>query len=327
VRLPAGVHASRPWRIHDLVGDFRLEDVWALPTPGRAEDFSRLVDGISSGDLARGSSNAVRALFAIRWKVGELLGWDSAEAGLGSRVPTLRGRLPADLREGPSGPDFGHFSSLYLTGEEWAAELANRTMHGVLHVGWAPDRTGGYRGEMAVYVRPNGLLGNAYMAVIRPFRRLIVYPSMLRQLERGWRTPVGPAGRRRWTVLYDADCGFCTWLLSTLLRWDRARRLRPIGLQRAEAGELLSDLAPAERTASWHLISPTGERHSGGAALPPLLGLLPGGRAAAAGFARFPSRTDRGYRWVAEHRSHLSRWVPAAAKRRARDYVRAREGT
>jgi hypothetical protein len=40
---------------------------------------------------------------------------------------------------------------------------------------------------MAVYVKPNGLLGNAYMAAIRPFRHLIVYPPMMRQLERQWR--------------------------------------------------------------------------------------------------------------------------------------------
>ena len=326
MRLAATAHTSRPWRIHDLVGDFRLEDVWALPTPGGPDEFSRLVEGISSGDLARGSSRAARTLFAIRWKVGELLGWDGPETGLGSRVSSLRDRLPADLREVPSGPDFGPFTSLYLTGDEWAAEVTNRTMHGVMHVGWASAETGDYRGQMAVYVKPNGLFGIAYMAAIRPFRRLIVYPSILRQLERAWRTGAAPPGQRHWTVLYDADCGLCTWLLSVLLQWDRAHRLRPVGLQRTEAGELLDDLTPAEQMASWHLISPTGERHSGGAALPRLVGLLPGGRVAAAGFARFPGLTDRGYRWVAGHRSQLSTWVPTGAKRRAGDHVRAREG-
>ena len=53
-----------------------------------------------------------------------------------------------------------------------------------MHIGWVPDGTGGYRGQMAVLVKPNGLLGNAYMAAIRPFRHLIVYPPMLRQIER-----------------------------------------------------------------------------------------------------------------------------------------------
>jgi hypothetical protein len=196
VRIPNSAHTSRPWRIHELTRDFRVEDVWALPTPGGPDDFPRLVRAISSGDPSRGSSRGARALWAIRWKVGELLGWDDPDDGLRSRVPTLRDRLPADLRDAPSGPDFGAlpFTSLYLLEDEWAAEIANRTMHGVMHLGWVPDETGGYRGQMAVLVKPNGLLGNAYMAAIRPFRHLIVYPPVMRQIEREWRAgaAVGP---------------------------------------------------------------------------------------------------------------------------------------
>jgi predicted DCC family thiol-disulfide oxidoreductase YuxK len=135
----------------------------------------------------------------------------------------------------------------------------------------------------------------------------------------------GPPAGDRWLVLYDADCGLCTWLLAGLLRWDRAARLRPLPLQGARAGELLADLEPAERFASWHAISPTGQRVSGGAALPPVLMQLPLGGAPAAAFARFPNATERGYRWVAEHRSRLSAWVPEGAKRRASERVRGRE--
>jgi len=130
---------------------------------------------------------------------------------------------------------------------------------------------------------------------------------------------------RLWVVLYDADCGFCKWLLAGLLRWDRGRRVRPVALQRPEADELLADLVPAERMASWHLISPTGARGSGGSAVSPLLRLLPGGRAPAAVFERLPGLTERGYRWVAEHRSKLSSLVPTSAKRRAGQRVRRRE--
>jgi hypothetical protein len=192
MRLPNSAHTSRPWRIHELAGDFRLEDVWALPTPGGPDDFPRLVEGIAAGD-PQGSSRAARVLWAIRWKAGELLGWDDPDAGLGSRVPTLRDRMPADLRDAPSGPDFAAlpFTSLYLLDDEWAAEIANRTMHGVLHLGWVVDQAGGYRGQMAVLVKPNGLLGNAYMAAIRPFRHLIVYPPAIRRLEREWRARAG----------------------------------------------------------------------------------------------------------------------------------------
>jgi uncharacterized protein DUF2867 len=187
-RIPNSAHTSRPWRIHELTGDFQLEDVWSLSTPGGPDDLPRLVEGIAAGDPSRGSSRASRALWAIRWKLGELFGWDDPEAGLGSRVPTLRSRLPADLRDA-TGPEFDSlpFSSLYLLEDEWAGEIANRTVHGVMHLGWVPDGSGGYSGQLAVYVKPNGALGTVYMAAIRPFRHLIIYPAMTRQIEQAWR--------------------------------------------------------------------------------------------------------------------------------------------
>jgi hypothetical protein len=171
--------------------------VWELPTPGGPDDFPRLVQGIVSGDPSHGSSRVARALFSIRWRLGELLGWDGPDTGLGSRVPTLRDRLPADLRDAPSGPAFDAlpFTPLYLIDDEFAAEIANRTMHGIMHLGWVPDGTGGYHGQMAVYVKPNGLFGTAYMATIRPFRHLIVYPPIMRQIGRAWQAGTPSASR------------------------------------------------------------------------------------------------------------------------------------
>jgi len=190
MRLQATAHTRLPWRIHELTHDFRLEDVWALPTPGCADDFGQLVHGIASGSLSRGSgtSRASRTLWSIRWKLGALFGWDAPAAGVGARVPTLRDRLPIDLRDAPRGPNFEllPFKSLYLLDNEWAAEIANKTVHGVMHLGWVADGRGGYRGQMAVYVKPNGRLGAIYMATIRPFRHLIVYPAMIRQIQQAW---------------------------------------------------------------------------------------------------------------------------------------------
>jgi hypothetical protein len=193
MRLPNTAHTSRPWRIHELTRDFRVEDVWALPVRGGRNDFPRLVQLMASGDASQSSSRAARTLWAIRLKIGELLGWDGPDAGLGSRVQTLRHRLPMDLRDAASGPDFRTlpFTSLYLLDDEFAAEIANRTMHGVMHLGWVPDGTGDYRGQMAILVKPNGLLGTPYMAAITPFRRLIVYPAMMRHIGRVWRARPG----------------------------------------------------------------------------------------------------------------------------------------
>jgi hypothetical protein len=194
MKLPDTAHTTRPWRIHELTRDFRLEDVWALPTPGGPDDFPLLVEGMAESGT-QSESRVANALWALRWKLGELFGWDDPDAGVGTRVPTLRDRMPADLRDAPPGPDFDQlpFTPLYLLDDEFAAEVANSTMHGVMHLAWVRDGDG-YRGQMAVLVKPNGPLGSAYMAAIRPFRHLIVYPPLMRRLEREWRARL-PARR------------------------------------------------------------------------------------------------------------------------------------
>jgi Protein of unknown function (DUF2867) len=196
MKLPNSEQTSRPWRIHELVEDFDLLDVWALPTPGGPDDFRRLVEIIASSDTADSPSRASRALWAIRWKLGEVFGWDEVDVDDLPDWQMLRDRLPDDLRNGPSGPAFQTlpFESVYLLDDEWAAELANKTVHGVLHLSWVSDGHGTYRGQMAVYVKPNGLLGRAYLATIQPFRHLVVYPPMMRQLGRIWREEGDLAG-------------------------------------------------------------------------------------------------------------------------------------
>ncbi|GAA2808579.1 DUF2867 domain-containing protein [Kribbella solani] len=187
MNLPKSAHTELPWRIHELTPDFRVYDVWALPTPGAADDFQLLVDLFAGGDTATNPSRIARLLFAIRWKLGEVLGWDEAGAGVNARVASLRHRLPPDLPAG--GPEFTKlpFSSVYQTGNELAAEMANRTVHAVLHLSWVPDGAGGYRGQMGVLVRPNGWWGRVYMGLIGPFRHLFVYPPLMRGIEAEWR--------------------------------------------------------------------------------------------------------------------------------------------
>ncbi|MGW0760351.1 DUF2867 domain-containing protein [Streptomyces sp. NPDC002814] len=192
MRLPRTAHTDRPWRIHEIAGDFTVEDVWALPTPGGPDDLKWLVRQVSEGirDGVKAEGLVSRVLFAVRWKLGALFGWDKPTTGIGTRLPSLRDRLPADLRKGPQGPDLGSspFTSLYQRSDEWAAEMGNKTVHGVLHIGWVPDGAGGYRGQMAVLVKPNGPLGTLYMAAIKPFRYIGVYPALIRSIGREWQT-------------------------------------------------------------------------------------------------------------------------------------------
>ena len=180
-----------------------------------------------------------------------------------------------------------------------------------MHLGWVPSPDGGYRGQMAVLVKPNGFFGAAYMKAIAPFRHLIVYPAMIREIEREWPTRLDRASQRR-LVLYDGDCGFCMWLLAGLLRWDRRGPLRSIPLQGAEADRAPRRPRPGRADG---LLAPDLPRRDpdsrAGEAIPPLLRLLPGGsRSRPPPSPDSPGRTSRGYRWVAEHRSGLSRWVP-----------------
>ncbi|MFJ7592855.1 DUF2867 domain-containing protein [Streptomyces sp. NPDC097617] len=188
MRLPSTAHTSRPWRIHEIAGDFRVEDVWALPTPGGPDDLVRLVRQFAAGSGDPAPSPVARVLFAVRHGLGRLLGWDKPADGLGTRVPTLR--------EGERGPDLRSipFTSVYETHDEWAAESANRTMHGVLHIGWVPDGNGGYHGQMAILVKPNGRLGALYMLGIKPFRHLGVYPALIRSIGDEWRRNTPAAG-------------------------------------------------------------------------------------------------------------------------------------
>ena len=189
MQLDAAAHTDRLWRIHELVEDFDLADVWALPTPGGPDDLARLARLIASSDESFLSNPVVRVLFVIRMKLGAWFGLDTESEGVGAGGWSLRDRLPDDLRSGPRGPDvvtLVPFPSVYLTDTEWVAECASRTVHMVQHVGWVPDGSGGYRGQMATLVRPKGRFGKLYMRAITPFRRFIVSPAQVRSIGRDW---------------------------------------------------------------------------------------------------------------------------------------------
>lgn len=191
MRLSNGEYESHAWRISEVAPDFRLEDAWALPARGGVADFARLLEVMASLDPAHAESRATRALFSIRYRVGGWLGWDDAP-----RPPvipedtetTLSARLPEDLRNSAAGLNLRStdFTPLYRTDFEWAAELSNRTVHAVMHLAWVEQGEDLYQGQMGVYVKPRGRFGEAYMAAIAPFRHRVVYPALMREIERGW---------------------------------------------------------------------------------------------------------------------------------------------
>src|SRR5437588_4067895 len=99
-------------------------------------------------------------------------------------------------------------------------------------------------------------------------------------------------------ALYDADCGFCAAMLALLLAIDRDRVVEPVPIQSERGRELLADLEPDERLASWHLVDSSGARHSGGDGIPVMFAALPHGRPLSWLTARLPAVTSRVYSWV-----------------------------
>jgi Protein of unknown function (DUF2867) len=192
MRLPNAAHEAHPWVITRVASDFELLDVWGLPAEGRAGEFDALVEVVTSLDPANGDSRASRALFALRFRLGALFGWDDStdelpvpdrtETSLSARVPEgLRDTVTRTVTVGST-----RFVPVYRTDDEWAAEISNSTVHAVMHLAWVEAGQGVYRGQMGIYVKPRGRFGVAYMAAIAPFRHLIVYPALMREIARAW---------------------------------------------------------------------------------------------------------------------------------------------
>jgi len=200
MRLPNAEHESGPWRIREVAPDFILEDAWALPVHGGAQDFQWLLDRTVSSAPGDSNSLPTRVLWGVRDRLGSWFGLGrisaapdgGAHAGAlpipGTSETSLSGRLPADLRHTAEDLTFRSlpFIPLYRTDTEFAAELSNRTVHGVMHLAWVPEGEDSYQGRMAVYVKPRGRLGHAYMALIKPFRLWLVYPALMRQIRTEW---------------------------------------------------------------------------------------------------------------------------------------------
>lgn len=192
MRLPNATHEAHPWVITQVAPDFKLLDVWGLPAEGRADEFATLVEIVTSLDPANGDSRATRALFSLRFRLGEWFGWDDATRELpvpGRTETTLSARVPEGLRDTVTRPvvvGSTTFVPIYRTDDEWAAEISNSTVHAVMHLAWVEEGEGVYRGQMGVYVKPRGRFGATYMALIGPFRHLIVYPALMRQIARAW---------------------------------------------------------------------------------------------------------------------------------------------
>jgi hypothetical protein len=180
-----------PLRVHAFLAGVPLHDVWAV-------DLPRWRNGVTLDEFLRATSNRqftpsplVRMLLDIRLFAGRLFGWDREPAAAAWK--TFAARLTDDDHSrslASAGTSDGFFRVVYRFENEQLVELINRTAHAAA-VSALVETMSTYRFYFAVYVCSVSRFTPLYMAVIDPFRKLIVYPRLLRSVSANWNQVFG----------------------------------------------------------------------------------------------------------------------------------------
>ncbi|PYX97048.1 MAG: hypothetical protein DMG71_04225 [Acidobacteria bacterium] len=182
-----------PLRVHAFLAGVPLHDVWSidLPRPRSGITLDELLRRAGAGLFS--PSPVVRALLNMRFFVGRLFGWDGEQSATPRESFTSR-LTSADRSKSlvPAGTREGHFRVVYRFENEQLLELLNRTAHAAA-LGALVETANDYRFYFAVYVNSVGRFTPVYMALIDPFRKLVVYPSLLRSVRATWNQTFGTA--------------------------------------------------------------------------------------------------------------------------------------
>ena len=193
MRIDPGEFRARPLRVHALLHDVPLEDAWAVPLLGGGAGRT-ILDLRAVMVAGREAAPAiVNGLFWLRGRIGALFGWDQQRPAWNAE--SYAGRLsPADRAQSlvAAGTADGSFSLLYRFEDEQLGELRNATVHAFLSLSIRPTPNG-YLAYLGVFVRPVHRFTGLYMAAIAPFRRLVVYPAVIRRMQRVWAERYGGA--------------------------------------------------------------------------------------------------------------------------------------
>lgn len=170
-------------RAHDILKDVPIHDIWQVDLPGGGK--GRTVSDIHSLFLSIPPNRFVNFLFAVRWFLGKMFGWDREPESNEELFQHRITEKDCTLSSVTAGTKDGPFTVLYVHPTEAMSEIRNATVHAALVWVLIP-RDEGYRMLWAIYVKPVGRLTAFYMWLIHPFRIWIVYPSILRRLYRAW---------------------------------------------------------------------------------------------------------------------------------------------
>jgi hypothetical protein len=187
-QISVAEYRGLPLRVHALLADAPLHDVWAV-------DLPRTREGLTLADLQRVSSQhrlsgrlalPARALFGLRRVLGLVLRLEAppkrVSAASFANGLTAEDRVKSSLAPGTPA---GQFHVVYAFENERLLEIHNRTVHAALLTALAATETG-YRFYLAVYVRKVGWITPVYMSLIDPFRRRIIYPAILNHIRAVW---------------------------------------------------------------------------------------------------------------------------------------------
>ena len=180
-----------PLRVHSFLAGVPLHDVWAV-------DLPRIRPGITLNEFLRTASAhpcrlslAARTLLSIRLFIGRLLGWDreptaTAWETFAKRLTTVdhsKSLAVAGMQE-------GLFRVVYRFENEQLLEVINRTVHAAA-LSALVEMANTYRFYFGVYVCNVSRFTPIYMTLIDPFRKVIVYPSLLRSVRASWNEAFG----------------------------------------------------------------------------------------------------------------------------------------
>lgn len=188
IKINPSQHTKHPWRVHALCADFDLEDVWQVPIVlNEQHTLAMFIDQFKKADRELLRKGAAAFLFKFRLQLGKIFGWDAPQQP--NRAGSIRFRYAQQegiaLTQLPDAGS-GSFIPVYQLENEFLSEIENDTVHATLHLSRVPVRDKVWGVHMAVYVKPKGLFGKAYMMLIKPFRLWIVYPAMMKGLASSW---------------------------------------------------------------------------------------------------------------------------------------------
>ena len=174
-------------RAHSLLADVPLHDVWAIDLPEHGTDRT-IVDlrSLLSKHSIRAASTTSNFFFALRVVLGRVFGWDR-EPPQALKESFVHRLSDADKQSSlvTPGTREGPFRVLFVSPQEAISEIRNATVH-AFSVYALVRRSSGYRLYWAIYVQPVGRITAWYMHLIDPFRRLIIYPAVLRHIRSVW---------------------------------------------------------------------------------------------------------------------------------------------